>query len=573
MKNLHILHLAVCGTGLALLSSCGGLNTMLKEAPTVTYSCTPNPLEMHADSVQITIKGQYPPKYFNKKAVMEVVPVLKYEGGEKLFQSQKLQGEAVEASAKIIPFEAGGEFSYSTKVAYADEMSKSELVLRVKATVKDKSIDLPEYNVATGVIATAKLIQTDVQTIKAVDQFKRRIPESRETAALIYLINQSKVRKEEMKKDEVKKMVAYLDSIDKAQDLELVGIDLTAYASPDGPETINEKLSSERGVSANKFFAETVKKNAEASKATVNVKNTAEDWDGFKAMLQNSSLEDKELILRVLELNSDPVVREKEIKNIAKAYKKLAKDVLPKLRRSKFVVNLDKVGKSDSALLAMGTVDTLVLDIEEYLKSASLTEDFATQEKILNNAVKNFPQEWRAYNNLGYAQLKQQNVDGALASFQKAEELASDQKMVKNNIGACYQTKGDLVKAQQYYDLAAGAGKEVNFNQGAIRIKEGKYQEAVDMFGTTACFNAALAKLMNGDTNGALNTMTEAENPNNALGYYLKAIIGARTANTDLLFTNLKTAVSKDATLGAKAKKDMEFAKFFEDATFKSIVQ
>jgi len=145
--------------------------------------------------------------------------------------------------------------------------------------------------------------------------------------------------------------------------------------------------------------------------------------------------------------------------------------------------------------------------------------------------------------------------------------------MVKNNIGAIYQLKGDQAKAMQYYDLASGAGKEVNYNEGAIKIKAGKYQEAVDMYGSTACFNAALAKLLNGDSNGALNTLTESENPNDALGYYLKAIIGARTANTDLLFTNLRTAVAKDATLAAKAKKDMEFAKFFDDATFKSIVQ
>lgn len=213
------------------------------------------------------------------------------------------------------------------------------------------------------------------------------------------------------------------------------------------------------------------------------------------------------------------------------------------------------------------------LDIEEYLKGASLTQDLAIQEKILNNAIKNFPQEWRAYNNLGFVQMSKGATDAALASYQKAEELAGDQKMVKNNIGACYQVKGDLTKAMSYYDQAVGAGKEVNYNQGAIKIKEGKYQEAIDMFGTTACFNAALAKLMNGDTNGALNTITEAENPNDALGFYLKAIIGARSANTDLLFTNLKLAVQKDAALAAKAKKDMEFTKYFEDTTFKSIVQ
>jgi len=428
MKNLRFLRFVTYGSVTVFLASCGGLNTMLKNAPQVTYSCTPNPLEMHADSVQVTIKGQYPPKFFNKKAVMEVTPVLKYEGGEKAFQTQKLQGEAVEANATIIAYEAGGSFSYTNKIPYTDEMAKSELVLKVKASVKDKAIDFPEYKIATGVIATAKLVHNDVKTIKAVDQFKRRIPESRE-AALLFLINQSKVRKEETKKAALKNMAAYLDTVDKAQNLELAGIDVSAYASPDGPTTLNEKLSTDRGASADTYYKETFKKNTEASKATVNTKNTAEDWDGFKSLMQNSSLEDKEMILRILEMNSDNDAREKEIKNIAKAYKKIAKDILPQLRRSKFIINVDKVGKSDSLLVALGQVDTIKMDIEEYLKAASLTEDFATQEKILNNAVKNFPQEWRSYNNLGYAQVNQGKVDEALASFQKADELSNGQML------------------------------------------------------------------------------------------------------------------------------------------------
>lgn len=545
---------------------------MLKNAPQVTYSCTPNPLEMHADSVQVTIKGQYPPKFFNKKAVMEVTPVLKYEGGEKAFAVQKLQGEAVEANATIIAYEAGGTFSYTSKILYTDELAKSDLVIKSKASVKDKAIDLPEYKIGTGVIATAKLVHNEVQTIKAVDQFKRRIPESRE-AALLFLVNQSKVRKEEAKKSEIKALSSYLDSVNKSTNLELVGVELSAYASPDGPENINTKLSEDRGTAADKFYKETFKKNEEALKAALTTKATSEDWEGFKTLMQASDLEDKELILRVLDMNSDPVVREKEIKNIAKAYKKIAKEILPQLRRSRFNLNVDKVGKSDSLLLAVGQIDTVQMDIEEYIKAASLTEDATIQEKILNNAVKYYPQEWRSYNNLGYAQITLNKLDEALTNFQKADELSGGQKMTKCNIGAVYQLKGDQAKAVEFYELAVGAGKEVNFNMGAIKIKEGKYQEAVDNFGTTPCFNAALAKLLNGDTSGALNTITAVDTPNDPLSFYLKAIIGARTANNDLLFTNLKTAVSKDATLAAKAKKDMEFAKYFEDTTFKSIVQ
>ena len=572
MNTLRFTKLAVFGTLALFLAGCNGLSTMLKTANTVSYTATPNPLEMQGDSVLVTIKGAFPANYFNKKATMVLTPVLKFDGGEKAYPVQTLQGEGVEANGTIIGYTAGGSFSYTKKIAYTDEMSKSELVLRAKATVGTKSIDLPEYKLATGIIATAKLVHADAKTIKAVDQFKYKTPETRE-AAIKFLINQAKVRAEETKKAEIKNTAKYLDSVNADKNKQIASIDINAYASPDGPEQLNQVLSTNRGTSAQKFVQESNKKNDKASKATINAVGKSEDWEGFKALMQKSSLEDKEMIIRILDMNSDPIVREKEIKNMAKAYKKLAKDILPELRRSKMIFNVDKLGKSDSLLLVLGQNDTAKLGIEEYMKAASLTADNAISAKILNNTIKNFPQEWRAYNNLGVAQANQKDYDAALKSFLKADELSNGQKMVKNNIGAMYQYKGDDKKAVEYFELASGAGKEVGANQGAIKIKEGKYQEAVDLYGSTASFNAALAKLLNGDVNGALNAITAADDQNDALSFYLKAIIGARTTNTDLLFTNLRTAVMKDGKLGAKAKKDIEFVKFYDDATFKSIVQ
>jgi Flp pilus assembly protein TadD len=573
MNNLRFTRLAVFGSVALFLASCNGLSTMLKKANQVTYTATPNPLEMQGDSVLVTIKGSFPANFFNKKAAMVLTPVLKFDGGEKAYPAQTLQGEGVESNGTIISYVSGGSFSYAKKIAYTDEMSKSELVLRTKASIKTKSIDLPEVKLATGVVATAKLVHADAKTIKAIDQFKYKTPESRE-AQIQFLISDAKVRATETKKAQIKNTAKYLDSVNADKNKQIAGVDISAYASPDGPEAFNANLSNNRGTSAEKFYKESFKKNDKAEKATVTAVGKSEDWVGFKDLMQKSNLEDKEMIIRILDMNADPVVREKEIKNMAKAYKKIAKDILPELRRSKMTFNVDKLGKSDSVLLALGQVDTAKLAVEEYIKAASLTKDNDVQIKILNNTIKNFPQEWRAYNNLGVAQAGQKNYDAALTSFLKADELAaSGQKMVKNNIGAMYQYKGDDKKAVEYFDLAVGAGKEVGANQGAIKIKEGKYQEAVDLYGSTASFNAALAKLLNGDVNGALNAITAAEDQTDPLGFYLKAIIGARTSNPDLLFTNLRTAVMKDGKLAAKAKKDIEFAKFYDDATFKSIVQ
>lgn len=575
MKNLHVLQLVALSAAATMLPSCGGLNTMLKQAPQVTYKCTPNPLEMHGDSVQVTITGQYPAKFFNKKAVMEVVPVLRYEGGEQAFKSQSLQGEAVEANATIISFEQGGSFNYTAKVPYKNEMAKSQLFIKAKASIKDKAIDLPEYKIADGVIATPRLAHTEAKPIQAIDQYRRRTPNEQELAALFFQVNKANVDAKALKKPEFKTLQEFLKGIDTAKQTELTQIGIDAYASPDGPEALNGDLATKRGAAADKFLKEKVaKKLVNANKeGIVAVQDTAEDWGGFKKLMEASSVQDKELILRVLQMNSDPAVREKEIKNIAKAYKQISKDILPKLRRSKFVVKYDKVGRSDSALIADAQDAAKVLNIEEYLRAATLTAEAAKQEAILANATKNNAQEWRAFNNLACAQIAQNKLDEAKANLQKADELSQGATMVKNNLGVVAFLKGNESEAVKYYEMAAGAGKEVNYNQAVIKIKQGKYQQAVEMFGSSTSFNSALAKLLNGDNDGALKTISEAENQNDPLGYYLKAIIGARSQNTDLLFTNLRTAVGKDASLAAKAKTDMEFNKYFEDATFKSIVQ
>lgn len=548
---------------------------MLKKAPTVTYTLTPQVLEMRGDSVEISITGQYPAKFFNKKAVMELTPVLKWEGGEQAFKVQTVQGEAVESNAQIIAFETGGSFSYKDKVAYTDAMDKSDLVLRTKGYVKkEKALDFPETKLGTGVISTSKLAQKDAQTIGAVDQFKPRVTETK-IADILFLINQANIRPNELKDADIKEVEDFIKNSLGIKNKEFTGIDISAYASPDGPEALNEKLSSKRGSSADAYLKKLLKKVQEAQKeGFVSTSTTAEDWDGFKTLMEASSVQDKETILRVLQMTSDPIQREKEIKSIAAVYKEIAKNILPQLRRSKLTAKIDLIGKSDSLLLALGQTPSATdsMNIEEYLKAATLSEDLNVKATILKNATNDHPQEWRAFNNLGCVLVAQGKLSEAQTALAKAEQLQGP-AMVKNNLGVVSYMNGDTKKALEYYDMASGAGKEVSYNQGIIKIKEGDYAGAVNMMGTTPTFNLALAKMLNGDNDGALKVLTSIEKSNDPMVYYLKAVIGARTTNTDLLFTNLRTAIAKDSNLLAKAKKDMEFNKYFEDMTFKSIIQ
>lgn len=575
MNTFRFVKLTALAAAATLFAACGGLNTMLKDAPTVTYKVEPNPLQMHADSVSVTITGQYPAKFFNKKAVMEVTPVLKWEGGEQAFKTQSLQGEAVEANATIIAFETGGSFNYTAKVPFKDGMEISDLVIRSKATVKDKSVDFPELKIGEGVITTPKLVHLTANEIEAMHQFKK-IESLSSSADIHYVINQATVRPKELKDQDITLLKSSILETQSVAGLELKSVTISSYASPDGSEELNTRLADKRKASTEDYLKKEYKKVEKFKEAGfVTSQATPEDWDGFKQLMASSTIQDKEQILRVLEVNSDPELREKEIKKISQVYKEIADQVLPQLRRSKLNVSIDKMGKSDSLLIALSQKDTIVdtLTNEEFLKAATLVTDQEARIKILSTAAKIHANDWRIFNNLGCAQLKANKLDDAEASLKKADELSSGNTICKNNLGAVAFQKGDQTKALEYFELAAGAGKAVSQNQGMIKIKAADYQGAVDLYGSDQSFNAALAKLLNGDVDGALSTMTASEDPNDALGYYLKAIIGARTSNNDLVFTNLKIAVEKDAKLGAKAKRDLEFGKYFQDETFKSIVQ
>ncbi len=336
----------------ALLSSCGGLNKMLKEAGNVNYQVEPEVLETHSGNVAVAITGSFPESYFNKKATLEAVPVLVYEGGEVEFEPVTVQGEDVEANNEVIKF-TGDKFNYSATVPFKEEMRVSELILKSTASMKDKSVTLPDVKLADGVIATSTLVKKKGRPIIVPDKFKRVILESK-GADIHYVINRANVRGSELKAEDISALKAYLIEASEKVNYEFTGTEVSAYASPDGPLDLNEKLSGKRAETAGQFF------NRELTKAEIEgtekegflkITTTAEDWDGFKELMQKSDVQDKELILRVLSMHSDPVVREKEIKNMAEAFEVLKDDILPKLRRSQLIVNVNVVGFSDEEIL------------------------------------------------------------------------------------------------------------------------------------------------------------------------------------------------------------------------------
>lgn len=584
MKKLNVNILASFVFAALVLASCGGLDKMVKMAPQVRYEVTPKVLEMHGDSVEATLKVTFPIKYFQKKVILEITPVLKYEGGEKAFKSLTLQGEAVQANNQVVSFTSGGSYSVTSKIAFEEGMRKGTLVARVKATMDKKAGELPEVKIADGTMATALLLEKDAMPIAADDKFVRITTQSKE-ATINFVINQATILGKELKKEEVQALQNFVAENASKGQVEFKGVEISAYASPDGPEALNTKLSENRMKNAEQYFAREMKKSKVAgleNEGFILSKATPEDWEGFKKLMQESDIQDKELILRVLSMYSDPVVREKEIKNISAAYEVIAEKILPQLRRSKLSVNIAIIGYSDSTLKVLAVNNPDTLKVEELMYAASLIGDMNTKMAVYQKVATNFADDWRGHNNLGYAYIKLGKLAEAKAALTEAKRLDASNTMVLNNLGVVAHMEGDLKAAQEYYDAAAGAGGQVSYNQALLAVKKGAYENALNLFVSSKynTFNFALAKLLNYSVtknadafDAALGIISKAENQEAANVYYLKAILAARKQDSEMLFNNLRTAIEKDGKYKAYAQNDIEFAQYAADATFKGIVE
>ncbi|TFH37034.1 MAG: hypothetical protein E4G95_05155 [Bacteroidia bacterium] len=568
IKNYFILFIAA-----AVLSSCSGLNKMKKNASLVNYNVVPEVLETHAGTVDVTIKGNFPEKYFDKNTVLEATPVLIYDGGETVFENVSVQGEKVQANNAVISY-TGGSFTYTNSVPFNEGMMVSDLVLRIKATRKGTTLDFDPLKLADGVIATSTLVELDPQTILMKDNFKRIVADSR-MADIHYLINMANIRNTELKSEDIAALKEFMALVKENDRLEFTGTTISSYASPDGELDFNEKLSGKRGETSTKYVkAEFAKSKIEDINKDefITSEYTAEDWEGFKVEVSNSNIVDKELILRVLSMYSDPVVREREIKNMASAFDALKTDVLPKLRRSKIIVNVNKIGRSDEEILEAIKSDPTALDIEELLYAATLTKDAKEQLKYYEIAASQVPKCIRAHNNVGVTNMKLGNIDAAKTAFEKAQALQNND-VVKNNLGFVALVQGDSDKAEEYFSSMSTSTKESRFGLGTIAIQKGEYDKAVNFFGNDANVNNALALTLKGDLARAKAMLDGMEMCECGLPSYLKAVIGARMDNKDYTVASLKEAVGFNAEWKEYAKKDIEFAKFAEDEAFKAVIQ
>lgn len=559
------LYLPLLVAFVAILSSC---SSKLDELSADYFTVTPQVLEAVGGKVPATIDGKFPEKYFNKKAVVEVTPVLKWEGGQAVGQSAVFQGEKVEGNDQTIAYKAGGNYTMKTVFDYVPEMAKSELYLEFTAKIGDKEVAIPAVKVADGVISTSEIVAQTVATANVAlgeDAFQRIIKEKHD-ANIMFLIQQANVRSSELKT--AKAFQEEVKAIGEAANKQITNIEISAYASPDGSLDLNQGLAEKRQDATAKVVNRNLKK--DKMEANVDTKYTAEDWEGFQELVSKSNIQDKELILRVLSMYKEPEQREQEIKNISSVYSALADEILPQLRRSRLTLNYEIIGKSDEEIANLAETNAKELSLEELLYAATLAKDAAKKEAIYTKATQLFPNDYRAFNNLGKLAYEAGDMDKAENLLKKALSVKENPE-ANMNLGLVELAKGKAADAESYLAKAAG-NPELNEALGNLYVAQGQYEKAVNAFGDAKTNSAALAQILSKDYNKAKATLAAVANPD---GYtsYLNAVIGAKTNNASMVISNLKDAVAKDSSLAKKAATDLEFAKYFTNADFLSIIK
>ncbi len=537
------------------LSSCGKMGELSADY----FTTNPEVLEAVGGKVPVTITGKFPEKYFKKNATVEVTPVLRWDGGEAKGQPAKFQGEKVKGNDQTISYKAGGTYTMKASFDYIPEMAKSELYLDFKIKKGKKEYTIPSVKIADGVIATSELPTVkSANAAYAADKYQR-IVEQKKNAQIMFLIQQANLRASELQSEGIKDFNKQVVAVaGDTKNYKLNNIEISAYASPDGGVKLNTTLAEDRQNNTEKYMNQQLKKGKIDTE--VDAKYTAQDWEGFQELVSKSNIQDKDLILRVLSMYSDPEQRETEIKNISSVYKTLADEILPQLRRARLTANYDVIGRSDEEINAAFDANEDSISADELLYAATLTQDNARKEAIYKKTIQKYPNDYRAYNNLGLMAYAAGNFDAAENYFKQAASKNTNAPEANTNLGLCELVKGNVADAETYLSKSTGANT-ANEALGNLYIKLGQYDRAVQAFGDTKTNSAALAQILAKDYNKAKNTLTAVKNAD-AYTDYLMAIVGARTNNADLVKSSMAKVAQKDATLAANAQNDREFAKY-----------
>lgn len=536
--------LALCAMVLAFASCSASRAEQMKLAEKVSVSSNPEVLALVGDKIPADITVTFPAKYFHPAAILEVTPVLVYEGGEQVGKTFKYQGEKVKDNYRVIASNVDNSVTEKVAFDYVPGVEKSYLELRSVAYYKNKTIEIPAIKVADGCNVTQLFASTEGEYSFKKDDYKEVISESAE-GQVMYDYNSATIKRSELRSDSVKELQAALDEIASDPRYTVTGTRVVAYASPEGGQQYNAKLSDKRAESAKKAWD---KVTGGMKTDDIQVKSMGQDWDGFKEAVQNSNIEDKELILRVLSMYSDPAVRESEIRNMSKVYTEINKNVFPELRRARFIADVNYKNFSDDELKELADKAVDVLDEEGLLRVASITSNADRKAELYKMAVSKFGSD-RAQFNLAVLSLNAGKPDQAASLLKKVSKVDGD---VNNALGVCELQKGNLDAAADFFRKAGTT--EAKANLGTIDILKGDYSAAVKNLEGTGSHNLAVAYILTNQLDKAEKSIT----CKCARSNYLRAVIAARRGNS----SDVEKYLAQTGKMKEKAEKDVEFADF-----------
>ena len=556
MKTNRILFLISASA--IVMSSC---SSKLGELSADNFKVTPNPLESKAGQVAVTIDGTFPEKYMKKKAVVTVVPELRYGNGQTAQgQAATFQGEKVQGNDRMITYKVGGNYTMKSNFKYVPEMQKSDLYMTFNAFVGKKQVPVPAVKVAEGVIATSELYKNTLAgsgACIAPDTFQR-VRAQKQEAQIKFLINQANLRKSELKNNSVQEFVKMLKQINADKEkLNLNNVEVLAYASPDGGVKFNDKLAGKRQ-NASVDYAKKQLKNSKLT-SEVTGKYTAQDWEGFQKLVLASDIQDKDVILRVLSMYQDPEEREQQIRNMSAGFRDLADGILPELRRSRMIINYETIGRSDEQIKEQYNADATKLSVDELLYAANLEDNNDAKEAIYKKTVDVYPNDYRAYNNIAAIEFAKGNDAAAKDYLAKALQINGNASETNANLGLLALKNGSISEAENYIAKGNMAG-DYNKIVGSLNLAKGDYQAAEASLKGIDCNTTALAQILNKNYAGAANTLNAIKNKD-GMTDYLQAILNARQGNNSAASAFLKSALQKDPSLATYANNDLELSK------------
>ena len=577
MKNSLRL-LLVAAVAVLGFTGCNCFGKMAKNQQAVSITCTPDVLALNNGKVEADITVKFPAQYYNKKAVLKVTPVMVFADGEVEGATKYFQGSAIKDNYTVVNA-AGGEFTQHVEFPYDERMAQSELQLRIEVKCpsgKCKTFTLVNAN--TGALPTkaeAATLATGGQQANAIKRaFGLTIAKGVNTlqreldyaavmsntannyknvttvvtkADIMYAINSSSVSSKAANSEELK---AFKQNVveTQANDRASQKLYVHGYASPDGPERLNDKLSSARSKSGHK----TAEKLLKGTGMELDVASYGEDWEGFKELVAESDIEDKDIILQVLGRYDSSSQRESEIKNMSAVFTELKKEILPKLRRAQLVNSTDIKGKTNdemAALINSGRLDELTNEELLYMAESVIT-DKEIKATILDYTAKKF-NDARAYNNLGVVYAAMGDMSKALTAYEKAQQLGLNTNEINSNLALANLANGNITKAQQYAAAADAKTKSL------ISAAQGNYSTAA---ATLSGYNAAIANTMNNDLTAAKKAISADAS---AKADYLRAVIASKEGDIATAKAQLQSAVAKDASLAVKAAKDVNLANLY----------